>query len=195
MGGLCPSGMTASASVEVAADSDTLWSIVSNMKKSCTACPDVKDFAYLERGDKNNITESSGVDVVGTQARVVRVYNGREFVVRYQITKISDKESPRSISFHSIFDKAPPASMDDFSITSTLSVVPLSDRTTELVGTCAFESPSSACCWRLVFFWWKNFYDPATKKFIVDLKSFGAAAEKKMAKKGDTLTGVAVDRS
>ena len=144
MGGLCPSGMASSASVEVAADAETMWSIVSDLESSAAAVTAVKHFSYLDRAG------SKGHFEVGTTVQETRAYKRDEIVCRRQIVAIGQY----SVSFSTSLDKNAKMA-NEFSNTSTLTVVPLTDSTCELVGSMAVKSSGCMmsvwfCCWKLM---------------------------------------------
>ena len=195
MGGLCPSRIATSASVEVAADADTLWSLLSDLEESAAAISAVRDFAYLDRASSKSRFQ------VGTVVRETRVYQGDACVCRRQIVAISDppqerqadaspaeqqqQYTPRSVSFSTSLDKAAHMS-NEFSNTSTLTVVPLTPDSCELVGTYAMKS--SGVVVRVWFCWWRLKNMSTDDYFVQELEDLAAAAaeKKKMADDADT---------
>lgn len=196
-----------SRSLEVGADADTLWSIVSDLEASAAAVAAVRDVAFLRRGDRpnNNHNQSNSSNSsnhnnhkfeVGTTVRETRVYKAKAYVCRRQIVAIdavrSDcdgddgdgEDSPaaavvRSVSFSTWLDPETSSSVirHRFSNTSTLTVVPLTDRTCELVGSMAATwsgmiSNCWACCWKCV-------HGSTEDPFAAELEDLAAAAEKK----------------
>jgi len=189
MGGLCLSGVANSASVEVAADADTLWSVLSNLEESAAAISAVRDFCYLDRGAKGRFQ-------VGTVVRETRVYQGDEYVCRRQIVAISDpppqakngaahappleQQQQRSVSFST----SVPQMSNNFSNTSTLTAVPLTPDSAMLVGTYAMTS--SGLGMMVYSCWWELCRKVSSEdSFVKELEDLAAAAEKKMAGAGD----------
>ena len=179
MGGMCSSGIAYTASVEVKADADTMWSIVSDLQATADAVSSVQNFAYLDRGRKSTFE-------VGTTVRETRVvYKNCKTVIRRQIIAISDSNSAeshsnsRSVSFSTSLDNRNSSVWADFSNTSTLTVVALNDKTCELVGSMAVKANGilfacGSCCWNFV-------NGSGNKHFEKELNDMAIAAEKKVA--------------
>ena len=179
MGGMCSSGIAYTASVEVKADADTMWSIVSDLQATADAVSSVQDFAYLDRGRKSTFE-------VGTTVRETRVvYKNCKTVIRRQIIAISDSNSAeshsnsRSVSFSTSLDNRNSSVWADFSNTSTLTVLALNDKTCELVGSMAVKANGilfvcGSCCWNFV-------NGSGNKHFEKELTDMAIAAEKKVA--------------
>lgn len=183
--------MANSASVEVAADADTLWSVLSNLEESAAAVSAVQDFCYVD-------CAKGGRFQVGTAVRETRVYQGDEWVCRRQIVAISDppqeqakdgasapeqrQQQQRSVSFSTSLDKAQISG--DYVNTSTLTAVPLTPDSAMLVGTYAMRTSGLGmmvyfCCWKLCE------KESSEDSFVKELEDLAAAAEKKMAGDGD----------
>jgi len=171
---LCPSGMSTSTSVEVNAEADILWAIISNLQETADILSAVKEFSYLDRSNK-------GTFEVGTRVREGREFNGDRVFIQRQIVAISDHDYPRSVSFSTSFDEST-AGVVEFANTSTLTVVPLTDTTSELIGTYAVES-TGACCWRCVFCWLTKCNNSHKCHFDKEIAEIGAAAEQRAANK------------
>ena len=175
MGGICSSGVAYSASVEVKADADTMWSIVSDLKATADAVSSVQDFAFLDRGRTSKFE-------VGTTVRETRVHKSGKAVIRRQIIALSDNPAEshsdsRSVSFSTSLDNPKSTFWGDFSNTSTLTVVPLNDETCELVGSMAVKANGIvfACgnyCWDC-----RN--GSGDKYFYQELTDMATAAETK----------------
>jgi hypothetical protein len=114
MGSLCsrqappppPHGEAYSASVRVAADADTMWSILSDLQASAHAVEAVQSFAYVVGVDENESSSpgkqqsySSSYNsndtkfAVGTIVKEIRVYNGKTYTCRRQIVDIVDSSA------------------------------------------------------------------------------------------------------
>lgn len=179
---LCPSGISTTASVEVNAEASVLWAIVSDLQETADAQSAVQEFAYLDR------SRSKGKFEVGTRVREIRQCNGGDRItMQRQIVAISDREYPRSVSFSSNFDESIPAGMVGIANTSTLTVVPLTDTTSELIGSYAVQS-TGGCCWRCIFCWLTTSTRcstgrsrPHERHFQKEMAEIGAAAERKQA--------------
>jgi len=176
--------MATSASVEVSADHDTMWSIISDLEASANAISAVKNFAYLDRDSKSRFE-------VGTRVRETRAYKntGETTIIRQVISISDDEETPRSVSFTTKLEE--PLRFD-FSNTSTLTVVPLTDTTCELVGSYAVKTSGNIFNLNLLamncYFCWERKCDgdKKDKRFIAELEDLAAAAQKKMANAKET---------
>jgi len=161
-----------------------MWSIISDLEASANAISAVQNFAYLDRDSKSRFE-------VGTRVRETRAYkNEGEMTVIRQIIAISDdEETPRSVSFTTKLEKT---LRFDFSNTSTLTVVPLTDTTCELVGSYAVKTSGHIFNLDLLamgcYFCWarKCDGDNKDKRFISELEDLAAAAQKKMANAKET---------
>ena len=175
MGGLCSSGFASYSSVEVKADAGTMWSILSDLTATSDAVSCVQDFAFLDVDRKSDFE-------VGTVVRETRVYGRYKAAVRRQIVAISDDtddpNSTLSVRFSTSFENRTSTPWDDLSNTSTLTIVPLTDTTCELVGSMAVKGNGilfacRACCWHCC--------NGASKEhFAKELEDIATAAEKKM---------------
>lgn len=172
MGGLFSSGVAYSASVEVKADADTMWSIVSDLKATADAVSSVQDFAYLDR-DRTSKFE------VGTTVRETRVYKNGKTAIRRQIIALSAEShsNSRSVSFSTSLDNPKLTVCFDFSNTSTLTVVPLTEESCELVGSMAVKANGIVFACGSCFWHCRN--GSGNKYFDDELNDLAIAAEKK----------------
>lgn len=170
MGGVCPSGMAVTVSVEVKAPSEVVWEVLTDLDALSSILTAVTGVKRI----------SGGSFEVGTKILETRVYKSTEITLQKSVTGIT--KNPLSVSFNSDFDdnKEHPG-MQDICNTSSLTVLPVTDDSCELLGSFAVASP-----WLSTRLWFCLIalcgITRPRQMFVMELEEYAAAATNRVSK-------------
>mmetsp|Transcript_28139 Transcript_28139/g.42578 ORF Transcript_28139/g.42578 Transcript_28139/m.42578 type:complete len:193 (-) Transcript_28139:3580-4158(-) len=130
---------TFSIDIDVPVSADSLWSIVTDLEALPTIVPSVISF---ERAKFEGLRDDDqGKCQLGTRFRETRVFNGRSVFLTKTVTSLNDDESDsRHLSFGIVFSDSKNGKTFNTENTSTLTVVPMTDDTSQLLLTISATS-------------------------------------------------------
>lgn len=180
MGALCPRGIASSMTIRVAAPSEVVWDMVTDLDAFPDILDSVKRFERIEDGDGDG--RRGGCALVGTKFRETRIFHRKEYTMKRTVTRVT--ENPQSVSFNSDYfengEKHSITGLHDLCNTNTWTVLPVDDKSCELVGSFAIESNNSFV--RIKFCLIRPCIRYETRKLQVkELENFASAAARRAA--------------
>jgi hypothetical protein len=169
-------GISSMAITEIKAPASVVWECIADLEAAPRIIGMVGSVT-MERGKRNPDKEDNDKFCVGTRWKETRVYHGMELIQQKTITALSECEDPASPSY-SVCIAVNYSMKQDFTNTSTLTVAPLTETTSTLVGTFATRY---GICTRLFFLATCGpcRFQDVKLMFQTEMDEYGAEAEKR----------------